>query len=321
MPREELLTTGTLGPAGAQLLYTTVRLVAVGHRFPKPEGSQSWDETAVTETAHDFLKDDRGRKRLTDITIRSVDDRSFERLLEAAVLNFLRDVARRTDFGKLVVRVKDVLRSSDEFQTVAGAPDRWALAGGPTEPSGANPALLESATACVEVVVPRWTSDRRDPPLADRCSFIRLMTSVLTAAAGSLTAVDIAHALAARLDHRRSPLTMDLDILEGISEPAQLSENPADQTAARLHAADIFNSLSDRERIIITTLETTVRDLAALIGTGKTQAAIIRQRLFDKLAAELDDPDSADDTVAALMELCTDWRDRRTTAADATSLV
>jgi hypothetical protein len=214
-----------------------------------------------------------------------------------------------------------VLRSADEFDAVEKSADRWALAGGRCEPSDVSPDRLSSATASVEVVVPKWTSDRRDPPLADRASFIRLMTSVLTVAGGSLTAVDIAHALTARLDHRRTPLSIELDIQEGISEPGAVSDDPATLTVAGLHAIDIFNSLSDRERIIITTLEANVRDLAAVIGTGKTQAAMIRQRLVDKLGTDLDDADDLDATVSALMNLCADWRDSRTRTADATSLV
>ena len=318
-PREELLSSRRLGQAGAELLYKTVWLVAVGNGFPPPEGSANWNETATAETAHDFVKDDRGPKRLLDIAVRSVDDPSFERLLEAAVLNYLRDIARATDMGKLIVRVKEILRDEKDFETVQGYPDRWTLAGGPTKPSTASPGELASATAGVEVVVPRWTSERRDPPLADRASFVRLMISVLTTAAGSLTAVDLAHALTARLDHRKTAYTTNLDIREQVSEPARTSRNPATLIAAELHAIDIFNSLSDRERIIVTTLDKNVRDLGLLIDSGKTQAALIRQRLIDRLRDELSDADNPDGIATILCGLCDDWIESRTKRDDATS--
>lgn len=318
-PREELLSTRRLGQAGAGLLYKTVWLVAVGNGFPPPEGSASWNETAVTETTHDFLKDERGHKRLLDIAVRSVDEPSFERLLEASVLNFLRDIARGTDLGKLIVRVKEILRDEKDFEAAPGPPERWTLTAGPTTPSAASPDDLASATAGVDVVVPKWTSERRDAPLADRLSFVRLMTSVLTAAAGSLTAVDIAHALTARLDHRRTALATSLDIRETVAEPGRTSSDPATRTVAHLHAADIFNSLSDRERIIVTTLDKNVRDLARLIDTGKTQAALIRQRLVDRLRDELADDDHPDSTATILCELCDDWIAYRTGRDDATS--
>ena len=318
-PREELLATRRLGLAGAMLLYETVRSVAVGNRFPPPENAVRWDETAVTEIAHDFVEGERGRKRLLDITIRSTDDRSFERLLETAVLNFLRDLARGTDLGKLIVRVKEILRDESDFKTVPGSPERWTLADGPTAPSTAALDKLATAAFAVDVVVPKWTSERRDPPLADRPSFIRLIRSVLTAAAGSLTADEIARTLTTRLDHRRTPLTVSLDILEQVSEPAQAGGDPASGTVAQLHAIDIFNSLSDRERIIVATLEANVRDLALLIDVGKTQAALIRQRLFDRLRDELVDDEDPDGTVSGLCTLCEEWIGSRTGTAGATS--
>ncbi|WP_460528389.1 hypothetical protein [Flindersiella endophytica] len=273
----------------------------------------------MTEAAHDFVKDERGANRLLDITVRSVDDRSFERLLEAAVLNFLRDVARGTDLGKLILRVKEILRGQDDFEAMPGRPERWTLTGGLKEPSRAGPNQLASATVGVKVDTPKWTSERRDPPLADRPSFVRLMTSVLTVAAGSLTAVDIAHALVARLDHRRTPLTVALDTREEISEPQVPGGDPATQTVAKLHAAEIFDTLSDRERIIVTVLERNVRDLGQLIGTGKSQAALIRQRLIDRLHDELGDDDLSDDTAITLRDLCEDWLLQRTGVDDATS--
>ncbi|MEV4323102.1 hypothetical protein AB0J37_12800 [Microbispora rosea] len=318
-PREELISTRRLGQAGAELLYRTVYLVAIGNRFPPPEGSSRWDETAVTETAHDFVKDERGRKRLLDIAIRSVDERSFERLLEASVLNFLRDVARGTDLGKLIVRVKEILRDEDGFHATPGPPERWSLIGGSSEPSATGPDDLAAATAGVHVVIPKWTSGRRDAPLADRPSFVRLMTSVLTAAGGSLTAVDIAHALTARLDHRKTAHAVSLDIREGVSEPAETVGDPAARTIAEVRAVEIFNGLSDRERIIVPTLDRNIRDLGRLIGTGKTQAALIRQRLIDRLWDELADDDNRDSTASILFGLCDGWLQNRTGTDNATS--
>jgi hypothetical protein len=248
-----------------------------------------------------------------------VDDRSFELQLEKSVQNYLRDLARATDLGKLIVRVKEIVRDEAAFVAVPGTPERWTLAEGSVAPTSAAPDKLISAMAGVEVVVPKWTSERRDPPLADRASFVRLMRSVLIAAAGSMTAEDLARTLAERLDHRRTPLTVSLDILEHVAEPARIGGDPATLTAARLHAVDLFDSFSDRQRIILATWEDNVRDLAQAIDTGKTQAAVIRQRLFDRLRAELGQDDEADDTVAELSVLCKDWFADRTGTVGATS--
>ena len=119
------------------------------------------------------------------------------------------------------MRVKDVLRSNPDFRSCGRISDRWALFEGPDGPSEVEPDALKRAIAGSRVVVPKWTSERRDAPLADEDTFVRLIRSVLKAAEGSLTAVDISHALATRLDHRRTPLSLELDIGEAIAEPAE----------------------------------------------------------------------------------------------------
>jgi len=319
-PRDELLTTGRLGDAGAVLLYDTVRLVGLSRGFPPPEMRQSWDGAAVQGVAHDFLQSTRGPRRLLDIALRSVDDRSFERLLEAAVANHLRDEARKTDLGKLIVRVKDVLRSTSEFVAVVGGGDeRWALTGASTEPSLASATELATATVRVEVVIPPWSSATRDAPLADRDSMVRLIEAVLTAAGGSLTAVDLARALTARLDHRRAPLTIELDSADAVSAPAAPGADPASRTVSSIRATEIFNNLSDRERIIVATLDLSVRDLGSVISTGKSQAAHLRQRLLDRVEGELEGDDDPEQTVSALARLCDDWLRRWTASPGATS--
>jgi hypothetical protein len=135
---------------------------------------------------------------------------------------------------------------------------------------------------------------------------------VLTAAAGSLEAVDLAHAITARLDHRKTAYAVSLDVLEPVSEPGWIKGDPATRTEAQLHALDIFDSLSDRERIIVPKLDSTVRDLGLMLGTGKTQAALIRQRLVDRLRNELSDDEHPDSTAIVLCELCEQWLEDRT---------
>jgi hypothetical protein len=318
-PRDELLTTGRLGNTGALLLYDTVRLVGITRGFPPPDDHQSWDEDAVYAVAHDFLQSTRGPKRLLDIALRSVDDRSFERLLETAVVNHLRDAARKTNLGKLIVRIKDVLRSTPQFIQTATGVERWALGGARTEPSSATPAELATATVAIKVVTPRWTSATRNAPLADRDSMVRLIEAVLVAANGSLTPVDLAYALTARLDHRRVPLTIELDSADAVVAIRASGADPAARAASEIRATLIFDSLSDRERILVATLELNVRDLGALINVGKSQAAHLRQRLLDRVRGELEGDDEAEETASALARFCEDWLQQWTASTGATS--
>jgi hypothetical protein len=309
---EELRSTGRLGPAGALLLYKVVQVVARARNFPPPQGHVQWDRDAAADAAHDFLDGARGRKRLADLAARAVDEESFERLLHAAVLNFHRDQSRRSDMGAMILRIGDILERSELFATVGGQPARWHLPGVPAEPSTVPPTQLATAVnAEPNVTVPRWQSSRRRAPQADFDTFERLIGRVLAAAAGSLTASQIAEAIASRLDPRRSPLTVELDVLERLPDPS-LDARTEDEVVGRLHAADVFARLSDREKILLATWERPVRDLGEVLGVARSQATVLRQRLATVLASELANDEEADVVVQQLVGLANDWLRQRT---------
>ena len=97
--------------------------------------------------------------------------------------------------------------------------------------------------------------------------------------------------LTTRFDHRRVPLTVELDSAEGLSEPADLAA-PGLPRAFRPPCGQIFGALSDRERIILANLDLNVRELALVVlRLVISQAAQLRQRLTDRLIAELKDHD------------------------------
>lgn len=327
-PREEVLATQRIGLAGATLLYRLVFVVAIARNFPPPPGFERWDPSAVTETAHDFLDGPRGARRVIDIAIRSADERGFERVLEQAVVNHLRDVSRRTDMGRLVRRVTEVLTDEPAFSRTGGgttagtgtaskAVARWALKDGPAVPSGAPETTLIAALARVEVTVPEWSSERRSAPLADRGSFTRMLTAVLAAADGSLTAADIARVIATRLDHHRTPLSLELDVLETAAERSTALD-PAVRASSAVRAAEIFAALSENERILLACFDLPVRDLGTVLTLRKSQASLLRQRLAARLHDELADDEDPDETVADLCRRCEQWTRVRTAALDAT---
>lgn len=317
-PYQELLTTGRLGPSGAKLLYRTVYTVGVGRNFPPPDGHEQWDTTAVQEVAHEFLAEDRGAKRLADLVARAIDEQSFERLLHKSVLNFHRDRSRKTDMGALIRRVGEVLEGTEEFEVTGGQPRRWHLRGEQPEPSSAPPSRL--ATAASEetnITIPRWRSTSRRAPLADLDTFRRLCRRVLRAAGGSLTAAEIAHAVAARLDPGRIPLTLELDVMEGLHEQAAeaLTE---EEVLGRMEAATLFEGMADRDRILLATWERPVRDLSEVLGLGHSQAGVLRQRLANRLAAELQGQEEAERVVIELRSMASYWMRKRTAGRHST---
>jgi hypothetical protein len=318
-----LAATGQPGQELAKLLYRTVAVVAVARRFPHPAGSTYWDETAVTETAHSLIDGPRGQKRLADALLRSTDESSFARQIEGAAVNFLRDLARATDQGKVVVRVTEVLKASEEFAAHGGKPPRWGLVGGPEQPSAALPTDLARAAAMEpDVVVPAWGSEHRDPPIADRPSLVRILRRVLQAADGCLTAAEAATAVSARLEVRRSPLTVEMGVLERVAEPATASD-PARATATSMEAAAVFATLDDRERILLASFHLPSEAASRQLTLGRSQTALLRQRVVRRLQAALGvdlddagDPEGGDEdamlTAAKVRDLCSAWAEGRT---------
>ncbi len=317
-PRQELIEDGTLGPAGAELLYGAVAAVAHARRFPPPEGHDVWGRGAVQEVAHDFLTGPRGVKRLADLLLRSVDESTFASLLHTAVLNALRDRGRRTDFGALVLRVTEVLSDSDQFRRDASDRTKWTLASGPDGPSVVSTgALAEAAASVRDVTIPRWSSPTRRSPIADRDSIERILASVLAAAHGSLTAAELARGCEHRLDGRRVPLTVELDVLEALP-PDDLGSATEDDTLDRIVAGQVFSGLSDQERLLLATFDRPVRAAASQVGVGHSQTAVLRKRLVEHLRTEIGDDPDAEGVFSALIALTEDWFRQWTGGHDAT---
>jgi hypothetical protein len=316
-PRQEILETQQIGPAGARLLYRLVRLVALKRNFPPPPGFEHWDDSSVTEVSHDFLDGQRGHKRVIEIAIKSVDNASFERILEEAIVNHLREASRRTDMGKLIVRVTEILSDEKEFTRIETQPHRWTMGGDPMAASTVPEATLAAAISTIEVTVPQWTSEYRAAPLADRASFIRMMRAILTAASGSLLAADIARVISTRLDHHRSPLSIGLEALESAAERSPRTD-PAVQASSAVRAKQLFDSLNDRARIMVACYERPVRELRDVLPVGKSQAAALRLKVIGRLRVELETDAEPDDTIVELRRLCESWLEKRTSAADAT---
>jgi hypothetical protein len=315
----ELRETGRLGEEGVTELYRAVRITAVSHNFPPPPGSERWDETAVTDVTHDFLTGPRGLARMTELAARADDERSFARLLDTAVLNHLRDVARRTDRGRLIRRIKEVMSDDALFKRAPQGQDWWQLTAGASEASSLSLTAISPHLLEVEVTVPRWTSEERNAPVADRRSLTDLLSAALVAAGGALTDENLAELVARRVDTRHSPLTVELETLEGVSEPAAIEPSPGDAVIEHAEATAIFNNLSDVARIVLTVADQPVREIALVSGVGKSQAATYRQRLFEDLRNTLRGSEDAAAVLKDLTMLCELWLQSRTTGNGATS--
>lgn len=271
---DELASTGRLGADGARMLYGAVRAVGKGRGFPPPTGHTSWTKDAVIEAAHTFLASERTPSRLAYLRLHASDEQSMERLLNTMILNHLRDMARRSELGRLIRRINTVLADDPRFIRYG---DGWTLTTGPTTLSTVPAAQLVAVADGIEsITVPRWSDKTaRAHPHADAPSIALLCHFVLEAANGSLPTADLGRAIANRVGLRCSPIVNLLDVPEPADEShSTLIDANDDLIAARA----VFDTLTDRERRMMATLHVPLRDLYDVTGIKKSQASSVRTR-------------------------------------------
>ena len=177
----------------------------------------------------------------------------------------------------------------------------------PAAPSTVPQAVLVEAAAVERHVdVPRWSAQtRRRAPAADAASLERLCRRVLDAAAGTLALDQLAQAIAPRLGLTPTPLVHppdDRDPFESVAGPQH-----ADSVLDSLRAAEIFAMLNRRERLLLASAGTPVRELRSVIGVGPSQAAEIQARLRALLAAELQDDEGYEAVFFHLVDQAKAW--------------
>ena len=313
-PLEELRS-GIVGDEFVGLLTRTVQAVGPARNFPPPDGDR-WSAQAAADVASSFLSDPGTPRRIKWLILRCGDDRALAGALETIVRNFLADLGRQTELGRLVVRVRRALRECDDF--VRRDDSYWGLAHGPGEPSGAGPDQLEAAAARVGVTHQSWSpTSRRHAPFADKASIEAMITATLTAAAGTLRPNAIARALAPSLSVApTSGITVELDPGDYPEDLRARGEDIGDVLADKERAVEVASVLTDRERIAIAYHHLSVRELATLIGVGRTQTNVIRNRAVEILRAELAHEERGETIAVLVKEICETWVADRTSGDD-----
>lgn len=305
---------GRTGPDFYGLLRQTVLAVGVARNFPAPSGGDSWTAEYASAVANEFLAEKQTPRRLADLALHCASDEALARRLQGSVRNFLRDQGRRTDIGRLIRRVKRALNEEADYSKVEG--DRWALANANDEPTKVPFNVLEAAASLEpEVVIPSWGPEtKRKGPVADKATINRLIRRVLEAAKGSVTAADIAKAIAPRLAIPLQALTLEIDAGDR-PERVELDspfDATADEVVSALTAKEVLETLTDRERIALGHLDLGVRELGPKIGVSHSQAAVVRQMAAEKLRDELAGDESGEAIAKKVLQLARNWVDVRT---------
>lgn len=311
----ELRTTAAVGSLTVELVYDTVDAVRRFDRYPPPEGGDRWDETAVQEFAHEFLVGDGATERLTRLVATATDEESFERLLETAVRNEFRMQARRTDTGAALRALTHAVERDGDI-VVSGtstATRTWSLPEHEYNPtySGSHVELIEAAYAVPDVRRARWsqTSSRR-APIAEPDSLRRVLRAVLDSAGAPVSprlTLDVVLA--------RFPLVVGGDIEFSEDVVPRDKQSPA----AQLLAAEVWEQLTDNERLVAGILDLPVRDITDATGLSRSTAHRAVTSAREVLAAFLSDLDDQAGVVATLADASASVRARGTDRAGSAS--
>lgn len=309
---------GKTGDAFNALLKKTIAAVASGRNFPPPEGKR-WTKDQIDDVARAYLAHKRTPKAISTMVAKCGDDAALARYLQGVIRNFLRDMGRATEIGRLTGRVRRALREAPAFVNAHG--DYWGRGGGSAEASGVGPDALIAAAAKVKVVFVKWSpTARRNHPFADKASIDALITAVLKAAGGTVRAQDIAVAIAPSLLVVTGPETVEVDSGDYPDvgwRPAGFDET-GDDVVDRERAIEVIELLTDREKISLAYPGLNVRELGALIGRGHTQAGVVRNKAIAMLQSELGEEPNGQRVGELVIEFAKIWVQDRTDPNDVT---
>lgn len=314
-PWNDLRSEGLLGAGAVALVYETVDAVRRFDRYPPPEGTDSWTTSAVQEFAHEFLFGEGGPQRLAKIVASATDEDSFERVLEAAVRNEFRMQARSTETGAVLRSLTHAVERDPEIVALGAtsATRSWSLERHQTNPpfAGSTDTLVEAAYAVADVRRARWSHEStRRAPIAESDSLRRVLRAVLDRAAAP-----IAPRLMLEVILARFPLAVG-----GVGELTDDLVSATSSVDGRLLAAEIWDQLTDNERLVTGILDSPIRDIADATGLSRSTAQRAATAARAVLAAYLVDIDDQAGVVLVLAEASAVLRARGTARTGSASI-
>jgi hypothetical protein len=305
----ELDSTGACGDETVALLRRLGAQVTRRSSFPPPPGHDGWTDDAVDELLAEMFEA-KGPALVLGCFGNATDDGSLERLLLAAIRNFLIDQAKGTDRGKLRRRLETLLGADPRFARadIAGSPG-WALVDGPSSPGRGDAATLDNAAFAVRgVSIVRWNESGPTPKDTVH-ALVTVAHAVLTAAGGPIRDEDMARTLQHRFALLTPPTLITLSADDQWTEPVApdhlrpdaLPSTPAEVEA---RAETVWHSLTPAERALLPHLGGTGPELAAITGTGPKQAKVIAAAVAEKVRLATVDDDERDDVVLCLADWC-----------------
>ena len=288
--RAELLSTRRLGPVGVQLLYRTVRQVVRMRNLPPPAGETRWDPDTFVAAAHETFAERDGEARLYELAAKSTDEDTFRSMLWTTVQRGLTDLGRRTERGRLTLRLQEELGRLPGCSSDTGV---YRLGTAPSDQPQPRFDELVTLASAVPVNVPTWNDDAaRKAPFADKTSYIALLTTLLERAPEGLRLGDIVDAIAIRLGVHDTPIPADRDVLDTYLPAASL--DTAADIADMQAAEDLLAALTVDQQLVLPHLDETIANLCTITGLRRNKAWRVQAETRGRLAELLTDgPDGA----------------------------
>jgi hypothetical protein len=302
----ELLESGKPGALTLDLLRRLGKQVTRTSRFPPPDGFTSWDNDAVDDLICAMFIEK--PQLVVGCMIKAHDDASLERLLLAAVKNWLIDQAKTTEVGKLRRRLENVLGGDPRFASAEKRNDRWALTGHHKAVWQGDIEQLHAAAYRVRgVQITRWNTSG-PTPRKTKDALVAVAYRVLVEAGGSVSAQDLSKVIAARFQLQPSPTFVQLSA-DAAWEPDRFVDLGT-ATFCGAAARDLWASLSPDEQTVVRLLAAAdPEDVAARLGTGTETAAAIQAAVREKLRLATVDDDDAEAIIGELLRLA-QWEER-----------
>lgn len=288
--------------AAVRLLRRIAAQAARTSTFPPPGDYDRWSDDAIDELLAEMVDKKGGIAFLIGALI-SVDNQgSAERYLLRVVQNFLKDQAKATPHGKLRTRLETLLGKDARFEVVA-SPDRgWRLADGPDQWwQGDLTVLHRTALRVRGVYITSWNTSGPTPRPA-REALTTVALAVLTAAAGTVRAEDLARVLLERFRHEIAPETVRGPGLDDVDERTVQVDEVSEHALAAINAEQLWTGFTAEQRAMVPYL-TMPEHAAAALGIGPKEAAARRAQVLDLVRlATVDDP-RAEAVVTSLLDI------------------
>ncbi|MEV1013039.1 hypothetical protein AB0I89_30555 [Micromonospora sp. NPDC049801] len=286
-----------------ELLVRLGRQFVRSHSFPPPDGYSTWNDEAVENLLADmFSRPGSGHKFVLTCYVKATDGQSLERLLLAAIRNFLIDQAKGTERGKLRRRLETLLSGDDRF-TRSQTPLRWILAGCPDRPWQGDRQVLAQATMAVRGLTLGRLPESGPTPREARMAILAVAQAALTDAAGSVAIEDLAWLVEQRFALLRPPVFTPLETDNVWLHGAELHEAGSSSDIEADKVELLWRGLSANERLLLPHLAEP-RRWSGLLGLGVATATAVGHALAAKLRDATVDDAARDELLLRLAERC-----------------